>query len=58
MTHTFLKIILYIIALILPPLAVLIESGFGEDLIANLFFCIFAWFPGMMHAVYVVHKTP
>ncbi|CDK25095.1 unnamed protein product [Kuraishia capsulata CBS 1993] len=48
------KIIAVIIALLLPPLAVFMERGAGRDLLINIILCIFVWFPGMLHALYVV----
>ncbi|AWU75926.1 uncharacterized protein C5L36_0B11580 [Pichia kudriavzevii] len=40
------KIFAYILAILLPPLAVLMVSGVGMDLGINILFCILAWFPG------------
>lgn len=51
------KIFAYILAILLPPLAVLMVSGVGMDLGINILFCILAWFPGMIHACYVVSKS-
>ncbi|ODV95857.1 hypothetical protein PACTADRAFT_2164 [Pachysolen tannophilus NRRL Y-2460] len=48
------KIIAIILAIILPPLAVFMECGFGSDFIINIILCCFAWFPGILHALYVV----
>jgi uncharacterized membrane protein YqaE (UPF0057 family) len=50
------KIISYIIAIILPPLAVFMAKGVGMDLGINIVCCIFAWIPGILHACYIVSK--
>lgn len=49
-------IIALILALLLPPLAVFLETGCGMDLLINVILCCFAWFPGMIHAVYIVGR--
>lgn len=51
------KIIAYIIAIIFPPLAVLMARGFGMDLLINVVLCIFGYIPGMLHAAYIVSKS-
>ncbi|ODQ44399.1 hypothetical protein PICMEDRAFT_37045 [Pichia membranifaciens NRRL Y-2026] len=51
------KIIAYIIAIIFPPLAVLMAKGVGMDLVINIVLCILGWFPGMLHAAYIVSKS-
>lgn len=43
-----------LIALFLPPLAVLLRKGFGLELLINVVLCLFLWVPGIIHAVYVV----
>lgn len=39
-----------------PPIAVYLEFGSGEELIANLLFWFFIPFGGFVHAVYVLNK--
>lgn len=51
------KIIAYIIAIILPPLSVLMTRGVGMDLLINIVLCIFGYIPGMLHAAYIVSKS-
>lgn len=50
------KIIAYCIAVILPPLSVLMTRGVGMDLGINIICCICGWIPGMLHACYIVSK--
>ena len=45
-----------VLALFLPPLAVLIETGFSKQLLINIVLCILGFIPGMIHAVYVIAK--
>jgi len=50
------KIILIILAIILPPLAVFLKNGAGKDLIINIVLCLFFYLPGILHALWVVMK--
>jgi uncharacterized membrane protein YqaE (UPF0057 family) len=50
------KILLIVLAILLPPIAVLCKSGAGKDLLINLILCIFFWVPGIIHALWVVTK--
>lgn len=43
-----------IIAIILPPLGVLLESGLGKDFIINVILTLFGFLPGVIHAVYII----
>ncbi|EGW31444.1 uncharacterized protein SPAPADRAFT_62008 [Spathaspora passalidarum NRRL Y-27907] len=48
------KIIGVILAILLPPLAVFMKVGTTTPLWINIICCIFFWFPGILHALYVV----
>ncbi|WJG09348.1 YqaE/Pmp3 family membrane protein [Aliiglaciecola sp. LCG003] len=50
------KLVLIILAILLPPIAVLLKSGFGKDLLINVLLCILFYVPGIIHAVWVVTK--
>jgi uncharacterized membrane protein YqaE (UPF0057 family) len=50
------KILLIIIAILLPPVAVFLKNGAGQDLIINIVLCIFFWIPGVIHALWVTTK--
>lgn len=53
------KLLLIIIAILLPPLAIfLVQNKFGTHFIINLVLCLFLWIPGILHAVYVVLQKP
>lgn len=48
------KILLVILAFILPPLAVGLKEGFSGSFILNIVLTILAWIPGVIHALIVV----
>jgi len=50
------KLVLIIIAIFLPPIAVLLKKGVGKDLLINILLCLLIFFPGMIHALWVVAK--
>ena len=50
------KVLLIVLAILLPPLAVFLKSGAGKDLLINIILCILFWIPGVLHALYVVLK--
>lgn len=45
----------YVLALLLPPLAVLL-CGKPIQFFLNLLLCLFFWIPGVIHAILVVHS--
>ena len=50
-----------LLAIFLPPLAVLLERGIGMSLLINIILTILGGVPGSIHAVYVIvqdSKTP
>ncbi len=50
------KILLIILAILLPPIAVFLKKGVGNDLLINIILCIFFYLPGIIHALWVVTK--
>ena len=50
------KIVLIIVAILLPPLAVFLKKGFGQDILINIVLCILFWLPGIVHAVWLVTR--
>ncbi|MDB2704956.1 YqaE/Pmp3 family membrane protein [Pseudomonadota bacterium] len=50
------KILLIILAILLPPLAVFLKKGAGQDLIINIVLCFFFYIPGIIHALWVTTK--
>ncbi|RKF64384.1 hypothetical protein OnM2_019086, partial [Erysiphe neolycopersici] len=47
-------LILIILALLLPPLAVLLKDGCGTHLLMNIILTLLGFFPGIVHALYVL----
>lgn len=45
----------YVLALLLPPLAVLL-CGKPIQFLLNILLCLFFWIPGVIHAILVVHE--
>jgi uncharacterized membrane protein YqaE (UPF0057 family) len=48
------KLLLIIIAILLPPLAVGLKAGIGGAFILNLILTLIFWIPGVLHALYVI----
>lgn len=48
------KLLLAILAVLLPPLAVAMKTGLDKTFIINLILTIFMWIPGVIHALIVV----
>ncbi|KAL1835684.1 hypothetical protein VTJ49DRAFT_6212 [Mycothermus thermophilus] len=47
-------ILVAILCLFFPPLAVFIMAGCGVDLLINVILTIWLWFPGCIHAAYLL----
>jgi uncharacterized membrane protein YqaE (UPF0057 family) len=50
------KVVLIILALLLPPVAVFLKNGAGKDLLINIVLCLFFYLPGIIHALWLVTK--
>ncbi len=50
------KVVLIVLALLLPPVAVFLKAGVGKDLLINIVLCLLFFFPGVVHALWVVTK--
>jgi len=48
------KLLLVIIAILIPPLAVGLKEGIGTQLLINIILCLLFWLPGLVHALWVV----
>ncbi len=48
------SLIKILLAVFLPPVAVLVERGVGASLVINIILTILGGVPGMIHALYVV----
>jgi uncharacterized membrane protein YqaE (UPF0057 family) len=50
------KLILIILAILLPPVAVFLSKGVGKDLLINILLCLLFFVPGVIHAIWLVTK--
>lgn len=50
------KIVLIILAILLPPVAVFLKKGVGKDLLINIVLCLCFWVPGIVHALWLLMK--
>ena len=50
------KVLLVIIAIVLPPLAVGLKDGVGFSLFLNIVLTLLGFLPGLVHALWVVLK--
>ncbi len=48
------KIILIVLAILLPPLAVYLKTKSGKDTIINVVLCLLFFLPAVLHALWVV----
>ena len=48
------KILLVVLAFLLPPAAVALRDGIGTSFVINLILTLFMWIPGVIHALMVV----
>lgn len=52
------KILLVILALILPPVTAFIQDGCGVHFWINIILTLLGWLPGFIHAAWLVVRTP
>lgn len=45
-----------IIAIILPPLGVFLQVGFGGQFFLNILLTILGYIPGIVHAVWIISR--
>ena len=50
------RLLLVIIAILLPPLAVGLKTGIGSQLYLNIILTMLVYLPGLVHALWVVLK--
>jgi uncharacterized membrane protein YqaE (UPF0057 family) len=50
------KLILIILAILLPPIAVFLKSGVGKDLVINIILSLIFFIPGVLHALWLITK--
>jgi uncharacterized membrane protein YqaE (UPF0057 family) len=50
------KLVLIILAILLPPVAVFLKSGVGKDLVINIILSLLFFIPGVLHALWLITK--
>lgn len=50
------KLVLIILAILLPPIAVFLKTGVGMQLLINIVLCLIFYIPGILHALWLVLK--
>ena len=48
------KVLLVVLAFLLPPAAVALRDGIGTSFVINLILTLFMWIPGVIHALMVI----
>jgi len=48
------KLLLIIIAILLPPLAVFLKKGVGVELLISLVLTLLGYLPGILYALYLI----
>lgn len=48
------KILMIVLAILLPPVAVLLKSGVGTPLVISIILSLLFWIPGVLYALWVV----
>ncbi|KXL41648.1 hypothetical protein M433DRAFT_31508, partial [Acidomyces richmondensis BFW] len=51
-------IVLGIIAIFIPPLAVLVRAGCGAYFLIDILLCFLGWIPAILFAWFVIVDTP
>lgn len=49
-------IIRIILSIFIPPLGVFLQVGIGKDFWINLLLTLLGYFPGLIHAIYIIAK--
>jgi uncharacterized membrane protein YqaE (UPF0057 family) len=47
----------YILSIFLPPLGVFLQVGFGLHFWLNILLTMLGYFPGLIHAIWIINKT-
>ncbi len=51
------ELIKIIISIILPPVGVFLQVGIGKHFWLNIILTLFGYFPGVIHAIWVIAKN-
>ena len=45
-----------LIAIVIPPLGVFLQVGFGKDFWINILLTLLGYVPGLVHAIWIIAK--
>jgi uncharacterized membrane protein YqaE (UPF0057 family) len=45
-----------LLSIVIPPLGVFLQVGIGKDFWINILLTLLGYFPGLIHAVYIIAK--
>lgn len=51
------SLILVLLAIFLPPVAVLLKAGIGLQFLLSILLTLLGYIPGLIHALWIVLKT-
>ena len=49
-------IIRILLSIVIPPLGVFLQVGLGTDFWINVLLTLLGYFPGLIHAIYIIAK--
>lgn len=49
-------IIRILLSIVIPPLGVFLQVGIGADFWINILLTLLGYFPGLIHAIYIIAK--
>ena len=49
-------IIRILLSIVVPPLGVFLQVGLGKDFWINVLLTLLGYFPGLIHAIYIIAK--
>lgn len=50
------RLLMVVIAILLPPVAVFLKEKLSQNFIINIVLCFLFWIPGIIHALWVILK--
>ena len=51
-------VVMTVLAVVFPPLPVLLETGCSTSLLLNVVLTILGWLPGVIHALFIIFSMP
>ena len=51
------KVLMVILAILIPPLAVGLKDGIGVHFLLNIVLCFLFYVPGLIHALWIIFRS-